>query len=226
MQDSLGDRMKAYEKVWDQRFTPNSCLVIRVDGKAFHTFTRGCDKPFDVHLTACMSYATAQTAKDMQGFKGAYTQSDEATFMLTDFDSYQTEGWFGYELNKIVSITASAYTAHFNYAYGGDKLAMFDARAFVVPHDDAPNVFVWRQQDWARNSVMMLAQDEFSHKQLQNVNVPKALDMLFEAGRPWEHLDPIFKYGSFVFKDTPGYVHAKLGYQELKEHLMPKKEEI
>lgn len=48
MKDELGDRMKSYyenrSKTFLARRTP---VIIRLDGKAFHTFTRGFNKPFD-----------------------------------------------------------------------------------------------------------------------------------------------------------------------------------
>src|SRR6266699_949879 len=162
--DELGSRIKRYEKVSDHKLLPRTPLIIRVDGKAFHTFTKGAKKPFDQDVIDAMVYAANNTATGMMGFELAYVQSDEATFMLADYDNYETQGWFNYELNKIVSITASAFTAYFNrywdsivYAHiepieNDDKKspAMFDARAFNMPREDAPNAFVWRQQDWKR----------------------------------------------------------------------------
>lgn len=149
VKDSLGDRIKAYEEVWNPKFTPNSSLLIRIDGKAFHTWTRKLDKPFDNQLNLAMVTAMKFTAQEMQGFKLGYTQSDEATFLLTD--TYESSPWFDWKLNKIVSVTASMFTAHFNNVWRPARCpgpAMFDARAFVVPDDDVPNVFVWREKDF------------------------------------------------------------------------------
>lgn len=201
MPDSLGDRIKRYEAAYAHRLVPRSCVMVRVDGKAFRTFTKGCAKPFDWKIIDAMVYAATLTASEMQGFKLAYVQSDEATFLLTDFDSLQTQGWFDYELNKIVSISASLFTAHFNRFYGGDTLALFDSRAFVVPEADWPNAFVWRQRDWERNSLQMLARAHFSHKQVQGKKAPELHEMLHGVGVNWADLDPQIKNGTFVLRD-------------------------
>jgi tRNA(His) 5'-end guanylyltransferase len=203
---SLGDRIKTYEQAYTHRYPPNQPLVIRVDGRAFHTYTRGMDRPFDHNLMAAMVEATEHTAKDMMGFKLAYTQSDEATFLITDFDKMETQGWFGYEVNKVLSLSASLFTAHFNMAmhrnWGGffDKPpATFDSRAFVVPMADVPNVFLWRQRDWERNSITMLAQAHFSHKQLHAKKTSDMHDMLHEKGVNWAtDLNAAEKNGTFI----------------------------
>jgi len=213
---TIGDRIKRYERAYDLQLVPRSCLFIRVDGKAFHSFTRGCDKPFDYNLMDAMVKAAQFTAKQMSGFKLAYTQSDECTFMLTDFDTYQTQGWFNYELNKVVSISASAFTAAFNKAYKSTD-AMFDSRAFVVPLDDAPNVFVWRQRDWERNSIQMLARAHFSHKQCERKKVPELHEMLHTKGINWAELDDEAKNGTFIHSDGEPYAY-KADYEVLKEY--------
>lgn len=213
---TVGDRIKRYEKAYDLQLVPRSCLFIRVDGKSFHTFTRGCEKPFDYNLMDAMVTAAKFTAKQMSGFKLAYTQSDECTFMLTDFDTYQTQGWFNYELNKVVSISASAFTATFNKAYSSTD-AMFDSRAFVVPLDDAPNVFVWRQRDWERNSIQMLARAHFSHKECEHKKVPELHEMLHTKGINWAELNDQAKNGTFMHSDGEPYCY-KADYETLKEY--------
>lgn len=201
--DNLGDRIKRYEQAYNQTLTPRSCLFIRVDGNAFHTWTRGMGKPFDQTLIDAMVYATTETSKSMMGFKLAYTQSDETTFMLTDFDQLQSQGWFAYELNKVVSVTASMFTAHFNVAVAhlGRKPATFDARAFIVPQDDAPNVFVWRYKDWLRNSIQMLARANYSSKELHLKKTPELHEMLFAKGVNWAKLSEQHKNGTFVTRN-------------------------
>lgn len=222
--DALGTRIKLYEAVSNYNLLPNSPLFIRVDGKAFHTFARDACKPFDHHLIDSMVYATRLTAKEMQGFKLAYTQSDEATFMLTDYDTFETQGWFNYELNKVVSIAASAFTAHFNHYYHGtdnhpmQTQAMFDARAFNVPQEDAPNVFVWRQKDWMRNSVQMLARSLYSHKELERKNNLELLEMIKSKGSVWDELSNQLKYGTFVTPDNE-CVYSQFDYSTLKSYL-------
>jgi tRNA(His) 5'-end guanylyltransferase len=205
--DSLGDRIKKYEAACQYRYPPRQPLIIRVDGRAFHTFTRHCRKPFDPYLMASMKMAMSETAKEMMGFKLAYHQSDEVTFLLTDYDKLTTEGWFGYEVNKVISLAASTFTAHFNSLHNPSeglhpgRPATFDARAFVVPAEDAANVFIWRQRDWERNSVSMLAQAHFSHKQLHGKKIRDMHDMLHEKGINWAECSPAEKNGTFLLRD-------------------------
>lgn len=212
---TLGDRIKGYEAVSRHKLLPNTPLFIRVDGRAFHTLTRSCGKPFDFNLVDVMTHAAMETAKEMQGFKLAYVQSDEATFMLSDFDRITSEGWFGYDLNKVVSLSAALFTAHFN-AVSSLPLAVFDSRAFNVPAEDAPNVFVWRQRDWERNWVHMLARAHFSHKQLHGVTRQGAIDKLREVGvEPFDQ-PCVIKYGTYVMSD--GTVrHFRPDYDELRD---------
>lgn len=220
--DTLGDRVKRYESVSKPLLTRRTPVFIRVDGKAFHTFTRGCEKPFDKQLVKAMAYATKQTAIRMQGFKLAYVQSDEATFMLCDYDTIETQAWFDYEVNKLVSITASMFTAffnewlqkHHNSTTTLQGLAFFDARTFNVPEDDYPNVFIWRQRDWERNSVQMLARSIFSQNELNGKKVPEMHEMLIAKGKHWESLPLPYKWGTFIKTDGHAYF-GKADYEKI-----------
>jgi tRNA(His) guanylyltransferase len=237
--DTLGNRMKKYERASNNLLTPRMPVLIRVDGKAFHTFTRGCDKPFDRTIIDAMAYATKKTAEHMQGFKLAYVQSDESTFMITDTDTLETQGWFNYEINKLVSITASAFTAYFNSYWfnykaaangfastdGETKFGLFDARAFNVPAEDVPNAFIWRQRDWERNSVQMMARSLYSQKQLQGKKVPALLDMIADRSvNSWEEINPQLKYGTWIEHDGK-MSFDKLDYATLQEKITAKQEE-
>jgi tRNA(His) 5'-end guanylyltransferase len=220
MTDSLGDRIKRYESVSSPRLLTKCPVFIRVDGKAFHSWTRSLDKPFDGSFIKSMVVAAKETAEQMQGFKLGYVQSDEATFMLSDYDSEKSQGWFGYELNKIVSISASLFTAHFNEInpYMCSSLALFDSRAFNVPLDDAPNVFVWRQKDWHRNSLQMLARAHFSHRELNGKKAPDMHEMLHAKGINWADLPAQLKNGTFIHSDG-SVSHDYMTYEELRPYL-------
>lgn len=212
--NSIGSRIKKYEAVSNYLLTPRSCLFIRIDGKSFHSFTRKCQKPFDKKLIDSMVEAGQATAKEMMGFKIGYLQSDECTFLLTDFDTLTTQGWFNYELNKIVSVSASLFTANFNRIYGSDN-AIFDSRAFIVPIEDFPNVFIWRQRDWERNSIQMYARSVFSHKELKNKNHAEIHEMLHEKGYNWAKLSEQIKNGTYILKDN-SKIFEKMDYEKLK----------
>ena len=124
---SLGDRMKEfYEKPQQTRLQRRTYTIIRIDGKAFHTYTRGLKKPFDEDFVHHMNETAVFLCKNIQGAKVAYVQSDEISIVLTDFDKISTSAWFGGNVQKIVSISSSLATARFNQLRPG-KLAMFIA---------------------------------------------------------------------------------------------------
>ena len=112
--DALGDRMKEYEsrnQYFLQRRTP---VIIRVDGKAFHTFTRGFQKPFDEVLGNAMVRTMEYLCQNISGCIFGYVQSDEITLVLQDYRKLNTDAWFGYRTDKLCSIAASMATMAFN----------------------------------------------------------------------------------------------------------------
>ncbi len=197
---ALGDRIKRYEAVTHYTATGRTPLMIRVDGRAFHTFTRGMDRPFDLHFIAAMAGAATALAAQMQGFKAAYVQSDEATFCLTDYDRVETQGWFGYDILKVVSISAAVMTAEFSRWFPTTyPRPVFDSRAFSVPANDVVNAFLWRARDWERNSLQMFARAHFSQKELHGKKRQEIHDLLHGIGRNWTtDLDPQLKNGTFL----------------------------
>lgn len=221
MTQDIGTRMKSYES--NRRLT-DGAVIIRVDGKAFHTWTSqvGAVKPFDPAVMYAMTKATIFTSESMQGFKLAYTQSDESTFLITNIDKQQQ--WFGGKLDKIVSIAASTFTYWFNKSMeywvnfkGYQRVpAFFDARTFNIPIEDAANNFYWRQLDWVRNSVVMLGRAHFSHKQLQNKSTTDVKQMLNEAGHSWDALASYEKYGRFVLTDRT-VISDRMSYSDINE---------
>ena len=217
MKDSLGDRIKRYETAYNAVMTPHSVVIIRVDGKGFHTFTKGCEKPFDQKIIDSMATATIECASKIGGFKLTYTQSDEATFMLTDFDNLNTQGWFNYEVNKIISITASMFTVYFNKVYGSTD-AFFDARAFIVPVDDWQNVFIWRQRDWERNLIQMVTRANFTHTECSHRKIPELKSNLHYIGVDYDNFSDQHKYGTFVSSNL-GKFYAKVNYDSLTEYV-------
>lgn len=188
---SLGDRIKGYEKTSHHTLLKRMPVMVRVDGRAFHTFTKNCEKPFDSEIIGSMVSAAFYVAKEIQGFKAAYIQSDEATFCFTDYDELETQGWFDYDLSKIVSISASLMSVHFKEQYEflkqveTDKMPVFDSRAFNVPKEDVVNAFLWRAKDWERNSLQMYSRAFFSHKELHKKKRADMHEMLHKVGKNW-----------------------------------------
>lgn len=112
--DSLGDRMKGYENIPRNYLTRRIPVIIRLDGKAFHTFTKGMRKPFDRVLMTTMQDTMKYLCENIQGCVFGYTQSDEITLVLTDYKTLTTDAWFGYNIQKVVSVAASMATMAFN----------------------------------------------------------------------------------------------------------------
>lgn len=203
----LGERMKMYEHVWRQKLIRRMPIIIRVDGKAFHTFTKGLNKPFDDIFMDVMQATAEYLVKEIQGCKFAYVQSDEISLLLTDYDTYDTEAWFDNNIQKIVSIVAAKASVFFNQRFGlnsidynirskeegtydrvysnklleaGASLPVFDARAFNLDKDEVCNYFIWRQEDCIKNSISMIARTCFSDKELHGKSTIERKKMIEE----------------------------------------------
>lgn len=204
-------------------------VIIRLDGKAFHTFTRGFEKPFDDVMMQTMQQTTLKLCQEIQGCVFGYTQSDEITLVLVDYNDINTDAWFDYSVQKMCSVAASMCTLYFNkifaemvdvfiansdvtpeeeklervYNKAIEKGAMFDARVFNIPVEEVTNCVLWRQQDATRNSISSLAQSKFSHKELQGKSSSQMQDMLMEKwGINWNDLTIPEKRGTAVYKRT------------------------
>src|SRR5574344_802889 len=114
----LAIRMKNYEERQDFKLITKMPVVVRIDGRAFHTFTKGMVRPFDDDvLLEAMRRTTLYLCKNVSGCVFGYTQSDEITLVLTDYENYNSQPWFDYRIQKICSITASMATKEFNISF-------------------------------------------------------------------------------------------------------------
>lgn len=182
--DSLGDRMKGYERVAAGQLLPRTPVILRVDGKAFHTLTRDLERPWDHELVDIMQKTAKHLCEEVHGAKLAYVQSDEISVLITDYDTIHTQGWFDYQIQKMVSVGAGLATSFFTaewLSYRGltASLPCFDARVFNLPEAEVCNYFIWRQQDATRNSVQMLARSHFSHKECHGLSCAQLQEKLF-----------------------------------------------
>jgi tRNA(His) 5'-end guanylyltransferase len=204
--DTLGDRMKSYEHQPQPRIVMKGTpIVVRLDGKAFHSFCRGLEKPYDKHLCDLMD-ATMLDLVDWSGCRFGYTQSDEISLAFyLPFDS-GSQYPFGGKVQKLTSLLAAQATVFFNSKLAqflpqkADRTpALFDCRVFVVPDVmEVYNAFLWRQNDATKNAVAMAAQSVYSQKQLQNKNQKEQQAMLLEKGINFNDYDPRFKRGVFA----------------------------
>jgi tRNA(His) 5'-end guanylyltransferase len=227
--DSLGDRMKEFYENRSKLYLPRRVpVIIRLDGKAFHTFTKGFKRPYDEILHNTMNATMRHLCENIQGCKLGYTQSDEITLLLTDYDTITADAWFGYGMQKVCSVAASMATLAFNRFFRqyynealtklgapldsdpylsklSEKLdcAMFDARCFSIPKDEVTNCFIWRQQDATRNAIQMLGQCNFSHRELQGKSCNDIQDMLMtQKGINFNDMPVEFKRGVCCYRIT------------------------
>jgi tRNA(His) 5'-end guanylyltransferase len=213
--------MKTYEAVPKIYLTRRTPVIIRLDGCHFHTFTKGFNKPFDDVLVETMQDTTKYLCENIQGCVLGYTQSDEITLVLCDYMKLDTAAWFDNQVQKIVSVSSSLCTFAFNrffeknvyicdvdskkYSRALKIGAAFDSRCFNVPKEEVCNCLIWRQQDATRNSIQMLAQSLFSHKELNGVTCKQAQDKMFtEKDVNWNDLKTYLKRGTCVVKDDSG----------------------
>ena len=239
LHDDLGIRMKVfYEQIPKTKLMRRTPVAIRIDGKAFHTFTRGFKKPFDEVLMKSMQQTMKYLCENIQGCVLGYTQSDEITLILVDYKKLNSSAWFDYEVQKMCSIAASMATMAFNqffkeaiWDYESDwkcsltpqsveiqeqhakyvavlknaakKGAMFDARVFNIPKEEVTNLIYWRQLDATRNSIQMVGQANFSHKELQDKSCNEVQDMLMvQRGINWNDFTVSQKRGSCCIKEV------------------------
>lgn len=235
--DELGKRMKEYyEGIPKTKLMRRTPVAIRLDDKAFHTFTRGFKKPFDDVLIKSMQETMRYLCENIQGCVFGYTQSDEITLILVDYKKLNSSAWFDYEVQKMCSIAASMATMAFNKFFNEEiwqyecdwkhsltpqsvkiqerhakyvatlqdaakKGAMFDARVFNIPKEEVTNLIYWRQVDAIRNSIQMVGQANFSHKQLDRKSQNDIQNMLLtEKNINWNDFPTHLKRGSCCIK--------------------------
>ena len=205
--DPLGERMKLLEKRGSAStvFLPLLPIIGRIDGKAFHTFTKGLKRPYDERLSRLMTEMTKFVVAQTGALVG-YTQSDEASF-LWYADSYNTQLFHGAKVQKMNSVVASLATAFFNKHLAktipekSHLLAFFDCRVFQMPVQwEVCNYFLWRELDATRNSIQMSARSVYSHNQCHLKNTDDLQEMLFQKGINWNDYPAFFKRGTFVQK--------------------------
>ena len=238
VRDDLGTRMKTYyEQIPKTKLMRRCPVALRIDGKAFHTFTRHFTRPFDEVLIKTMQDTMKYLCENIQGCVLGYTQSDEITLILIDYKRLTSAAWFDYEVQKMCSIGASMATMAFNryfienhnewssiqYLTDKEKIndkkyelnrwyieaignAMFDCRCFNIPKEEVTNLVYWRQLDASRNSIQMVGQANFSHRELQDKSCNDIQDMLMlQKGINWNDFPTYQKRGSCCVKDSNGH---------------------
>lgn len=211
---SFADKMREMQMSSSTVLPSHSYLILQLDGRAFHTWTRGLKRPFDDEFIDGMDKVATVLAKEISGIKFGYVQSDEINFLITDWDTPDTQSYYGNRVQKIVSTSAGLASAVLSGLFPNKGYAVFDSRLFVAPtKESVVDWFHWRQTDAIKNSVRAVANNRFSHKALTGVSTPEAKVMLTEIGDSWENYSDGEKNGRLVFKEpyteTKTFFHKK-----------------
>lgn len=204
---SIGDRFKEYEHAFSYYLPRRIPVIIRVDGKAFHSVLQHATKPFDMEVVEAMQETAISLCEQIQGAVLAYGQSDEISILIHNYKNLNTEAWFNNNIQKMVSVSASIATNTFrDVIYNTSKFSinldrvLFDSRVFVLPEAEVCNYFIWRQQDAVRNSIQSLARSKYSQKQLHEKNCDELQEMIHQAGDNWNNLPTVLKRGWCIFR--------------------------
>lgn len=216
-------RMRRYKAVTDTHLIQRTPVIIQVGGRAFHTFTRGFQKPFDTVLMATMRETAEYLCKNIQGCVLAYTQSDEINLLLIDYEKLETSPWFDNRVQKLASVAASMATNYFNkkfrelvktigrkhnspnHSYDRALLrgAEFAACAFNLPREEVTKFFNWRQQDAIRNSIQMTGQAYFSQSELDEKRNQEIIEMLSKQKNvDWNKLETHKQRGACITRSA------------------------
>jgi len=206
--EAMGDRHKLFEaRETQQKLMPGLPVLVRLDGRAFHTFTRGLIRPFDERLSRSMIETTKFLVNETHASIG-YTQSDEISLAYPCVDPNKPVLFDG-RIQKLCSILASTATAKFNQQILANipekahLLPLFDARVYQYPSLAlAAESFLWRETDATRNSLTMAAHAYYSQKDLHKAGYAKKHDLLHAKGINWNDYSSAQKRGSYVRRET------------------------
>ena len=224
---NLEEKCNYFRNITDYRIVPNGYTLLMFDGHCFSKMIKNTfKKPFDSDFIGMMNETAKYLVEHLQGAKIAYTQSDEISILITDFDTPKTDLLFGGRLCKINSIAASMATSEFNrlftkyqleqiktsedYRFENviDKLlnkvktVQFDCKCWMVPSEnDMFAHFLWRNLDCMKNSKQQAAQTYIPHKQLIGKTADEGIALLKEKnGIDWNDYSDGMKYGRLIFK--------------------------
>lgn len=199
---SLGDRMKEFEMVHTQTsLVPGIPVYVRIDGRSFHTFTRGLQKPFDPDFAWTMKETTKHLHDRTNAFI-SYVQSDEISLAYLEPSKMPFET----RLFKLESVLAGMASAAF-CIYGSktklkDRIEKFiphfDCRVCQMPLEEVPNMLLFRERDCLKNAITLESLEHFSNKQIHKKNSEEKIEMLKGIGIDFsKDIDEDFRYGSW-----------------------------
>lgn len=231
---NLEDKCLYFRGLTDYRLMPKSYVLVSLDGRSFSKLIKNTyEKPFDERFIGYMNETAKYLCENVGNCKLAYTQSDEISLVLVDFETPTQDTFFSYRLCKLQSILAAMAASKFNHLVtmdllntpcsqedmkeiiAGQRLVEFDCRAWNVPNDNEMFAyFLWRQNDCIRNSKQQAAQTYLSHKQLMGLDTDKQVGLLRQTnGIDWNEYSNDKKYGRLIYKEKESYYNDELDIQ-------------
>lgn len=208
--DALGDEQKRFEQAFaGEKIMPGIPVLARLDGRSFHSFTKGLSRPFSEKLISSIQETTKVLVEEFKPTV-AYTQSDEITLCWLNEETQETKLMFGGKIQKLTSVMAATASVHFNYfvhtLIGPEysvKRPTFDCRVWQVPTPQvAAENFLWREMDASKNSVSMAASAYFSPKELDGKSTKERKAMLYGKGVTWARYPASFRKGTYFRRVT------------------------
>jgi tRNA(His) 5'-end guanylyltransferase len=211
-QDSLGDKMKAYERhETDRRFIQSLPIYARIDGRSFSKFTQGLERPYDTRMSSAMIETTKVLVEKTHATIG-YVQSDEIS--LAWIPTEHGHNWFDGKIMKMASVLAGLASSAFMHSISIcfdadicqkllDKMPHFDARVINMPNEEeAARMFLWRNLDATKNAVSMATRHYYSHSDMHLKNQSQMNEMLFAKGINFDSYPYFFKRGTWARRDV------------------------
>lgn len=215
--ETLGDLIKGYEANYNLTLPKRTPIIIRIDGRAMHTFTKGFEKPYDEIFIKSMQETMKMLCENISGCQFGYVESDEISLLVWETNKDATP-WFANRLQKLCSMSASMATLYFNKNfrkilsdYSEDEKpkhykaiengGTFDSRVFIIPESVINPYFIWRQNDCTRNSILGLSMIHYSPKQMQNLKCNELQNkLLTEKNVNWNDEPIVHKRGTCAYK--------------------------
>jgi tRNA(His) guanylyltransferase len=202
---ALADRCKSFEAAEaGRRAARGTPLLARLDGRAFHTFTRDLRRPYDEAMSRCMIETARYLVQELNALV-AYTQSDEITLAWFEPADSPTEYPFDGRYQKLASVLAGLASTRFYQLV----LELMPAKVREVPHldcrvwqvpalSDAAEVFVWREEDAIKNSTTMAALAHFTDREIHGKDTATKQEMLLARGVDWRAYPAFFQRGTYL----------------------------
>lgn len=224
MTKSLGDRMKEYESVTNAVLYHRTPIILRIDGRAFHTLTSFMEEPYDNNFIDLMNKTMVEVFNSFPDATLGYVQSDEISILLCPYATYETEPVFGARIQKISSVAASIATQAFikilyNMTQSDETKEWaekclegnisFDCRCFNLPKEEVINYFRFRQHDCTRNSILNAGHFYLGKKKCVGFKTPDIIEALKEKGIDYWTIWPNrVHFGRSCYRGEDG--HTKL----------------